>query len=302
MRKAILYSTALHAMVIAVAWLGVPSLFRPPPPIAPPIAVELVTDQPAEKPKPKPPAPKPRPPRAEAPPAPPPPAPEIPPPPQTALAVPEPAPEPPPPPPKAKPKPKPEPKPKAEPKPKPAPVKQIAAPAPRPRPKPPPREPKAKPKPKPDELQALLKNLAQQKAQRAREQKQAARAPEPTIPRPAPTPQRTALETRQLEQILIRAVRQQLTPCWNIPAGAKDAEAMQVGIRIRLGPDGTLRGAPVILDTSRLATDPFYRAVAESAVRALLNPECRPLRLPIDQYDIWKEITFNFDPGEALGR
>ena len=173
MRKAVLYSTALHATVIAVAWFGVPSLFRPPPPMAPPIAVELVMERPPEK---------------------------------------------------------------------------------------------------------------------------------PALPRPVPTRQRSALETRQLEQILIRAVRQQLSPCWNIPAGAKDAEAMQVGIRIRLSPDGTLRGAPAILDPNRLASDPYYRAVAESAVRALLNPECRPLRLPLDQYDIWKEITFNFDPGEALGR
>lgn len=301
MRKAILYSTALHATVIALAWFGVPSLFRPPPPIAQPIAVELVTDQPPKKPKPKPKprARKARPPRAEAPPAPPP-APDIPPPPQLALAKPEPAPEPPPPPPKAKPKPKP--KPVAAPKPKPAPVKQIAAPAPRPRPKPPPRETKAKPKPKPDELQALLKNLARERAERQREEKLAARRPEPAIPRPAPTPQRSALETRRLEQALIAAVRQQLSPCWNVPAGAKDAAAMHVGIRIRLSPDGMLHGPPVILDTNRLAKDPFYRAVAESAVRALLNPECRPLRLPLDQYDIWKDITFNFDPGEALGR
>jgi len=295
MRKGVLYSTALHAAVIAVAWLGVPSLFRPPP-VAPTIAVELVMEEPAKKPKPKPRAAKPRPPPAKAPPAPPP-APDIPPPPQTALAMPEPAPEPPPP--KAKPKPKP--KPKAVPKPKPAPVKQVAAPPPRSRPKPPPPKAKPKPKPKPDPLQAILKNLAKD-AQRAREQKQAALPEKPALPRPAATPRRSALETRQLEQVLILAVRQQLTPCWNIPAGAKDAQEMHVGIRIRLSPDGTLRGAPVILDTNRLATDPFYRAVAESAVRALLNPECRPLRLPLDQYDIWKEITFNFDPGEALGR
>jgi len=294
MRKAMLYSTALHAAVIAVAYFGVPSLFRPPAPVSPPIAVELVMDQPPEKPKPKakPSAPKPRPPRAEAPPAPPP-APDIPPPPQTALATPEPAPEPPPPPPKAKPKP--------------AAPKKVAAPAPRPRPKPPARTPEPKPKPKPkkpkpDEFQALLKNLAREKAAHAREKKQAALPEKPALPRPTPTPQRSALETRQLEQDLIFSVRAQLSRCWNVPAGAKDAEEMKVGIRIRLSPDGTLLGAPAILDPNRLAADPFYRAVAESAVRALLNPECRPLRLPLDQYDIWKEITFNFDTGEALGR
>lgn len=299
MRKAVLYSASLHAAVIVAAYFGVPSLFRSPPVVAPPIAVELVTDQPLEKPKPKPKpaAPKPRPPRAKAPP-PPPPAPDIPPPPQTALAVPEPPPEPPPPP-KAKPKPKPEPKPEARPAP---PMPKVAAPPPRPRPKPPARKPT--PKPQPDELQALLKNLAKQKAVRERErkrEKQAARQPRPDIPRPAPTPRRSSIETRRLEQELGQMVRRQLRDCWNIPAGAKDAQEMRVEIRIRLSPDGTLRGAPEIIDRNRLV-DPFYRAVAESAIRALYNPECRPLRLPLDQYDIWKEITFNFDPGEALDR
>lgn len=292
MRKAMIYSTALHAAVIAVAYFGMPTLLRPPPQVAPPIAVELVMDLPPQKPKPKPPTH--RPPRAEAPPA----APDIPPPPQIALAKPE----PPPPPPKAKRKPKPKPKPKAKAKPKPKPVKQVAAPRPRPRPKLPVVKPKRKPKPKPDQFQALLKNLAKRKVEHAREQKQAALPVKPVLPRTTPTPRRSAIETRQLEHALIVAVRQQLSPCWNIPGGAKDAQAMQVGVRIRLSPDGSLRGTPLVLDTARMGTDPFYRAVAESAVRALLNPDCRPLKLPLDQYDIWKEITFNFDPGEALGQ
>jgi hypothetical protein len=33
----------------------------------------------------------------------------------------------------------------------------------------------------------------------------------------------------------------------------------------------------------------------------VLNPRCSPLRLPYDEYDVWKNITFNFDPSEALG-
>ena len=42
--------------------------------------------------------------------------------------------------------------------------------------------------------------------------------------------------------------------------------------------------------------------IAESAVRALQNPGCQPLKLPYDQYEIWQDIIFNFDPGEALGQ
>ncbi len=77
---------------------------------------------------------------------------------------------------------------------------------------------------------------------------------------------------------------------------------MQIGIRIRLNPDGTLRGAPRIDDVGRLQNDSFYRAVAESALWALRNPGCSPLKLPYEQYDLWKDITLNFDPREALGQ
>ena len=99
---------------------------------------------------------------------------------------------------------------------------------------------------------------------------------------------------------LAQLVKQQITPCWNIPVGAKDAHRMRIGIRIFLNPDGSLRGVPRIEDTARINRDPFYRALAESAVRALRNPKCSPLRLPHDKYDIWQEISFNFDPREAL--
>ena len=96
-------------------------------------------------------------------------------------------------------------------------------------------------------------------------------------------------------------VRQQLAPCWSIPGGAKDAQDMKIGVQIRLNIDGSLRGVPRVLDSFRMRSDRTFQAMAESAVRALQNPRCSPLKLPYDQYDIWQNITFNFDPGEALG-
>ena len=101
---------------------------------------------------------------------------------------------------------------------------------------------------------------------------------------------------------LVQAVNRQVTPCWAIPAGAKDAANMSVAIRIRLNPDGALGGQPKVQDSGRLGSDLFFRAVAESALRALRDPQCMPLKLPYDQYDLWKEITFVFDPKEALGQ
>jgi hypothetical protein len=84
--------------------------------------------------------------------------------------------------------------------------------------------------------------------------------------------------------------------------GAKDAANMRVAIRMRLNPDGSLGAAPQIQDRRRMGGDPFFRAVAESALRALRDPSCVPIKLPYKYYDMWKDIVFNFDPREALGQ
>ena len=98
---------------------------------------------------------------------------------------------------------------------------------------------------------------------------------------------------------LAQAVNRQVSPCWSIPAGAKDAANMRVAIRIRMNPDGTLGAAPKVEDTQRMGRDTSFRVVAESALRALRT--CAPFKLPYDQYDMWKDIIFTFDPEEALG-
>jgi hypothetical protein len=44
---------------------------------------------------------------------------------------------------------------------------------------------------------------------------------------------------------LSQAINQQITPCWKIQAGARDAANMSVAVNIRLNPDGSLeRCAP----------------------------------------------------------
>jgi hypothetical protein len=47
-------------------------------------------------------------------------------------------------------------------------------------------------------------------------------------------------------------------------------------------------------------SDDFYRAAAESALRATKNPKCQPLPLPLDQYDQWRNMVLNFDPKDML--
>jgi len=299
MRKSAIISALVHGVVIALVYFGLPSLFQPRPVEDTPVPVEIVSlqdEMAATKPPPAPPQPAPAkptpPPKAETPPPPTPPEPP------KAAPVAE------TPPPEAEPLPlpkeKPKPPPKPEAKPKPAPQVAAAPPAP---------VPKRKPKPPPDQLQALLKNLAQQKAQQEKTQKAEKKAP-PKKAEPVDVksliaslnaPQRSEIDKRRLGATLAQLVKQQISPCWSIPGGAKDVQGMKIAVRIQLNQDGTLRGPPRLEDTGRLQSDPFYRAVAESALRALRNPNCSPLKLPLDQYDLWRDITFLFEPGEALG-
>lgn len=283
MRKAAIYSAVLHVMVVLIAYFGLPTLFRPAPVPNQPVPVDLVMEfKPAPPPKVKPapppprkkPAPAPVTPQVEMPPPPPPP--------QVARLEVEP-----------KPKPKPKAKPKAKPEPK-------AKPKPKARAKPVPK-PKAKPKPPPDRFQKLLKNLAKQKRKQDRPARKPPEQPEKKVAAADPVKRLTPLEQRRLAATIALLVKQQISACWSIPGGAKDVENMNIEIRILLNPDGTLRGAPRIQDQARMASDPFFRAVAESALRALRKPLCSPLKLPFGEYDVWKEIILTFNPREALG-
>ena len=151
-------------------------------------------------------------------------------------------------------------------------------------------------------MQALLKNLAKRKEELAQQQK-AEPKPDATVKLPARKSFALSAISQKLQaQKLTGMVKEQVAPCWSIPGGVENVHEITVGVQIRLNTDGTLRGAPRVVDSARMRTDRSFRVIAESAVRALLNPRCRPLKLPYDQYEIWKDITFNFDPGEALGQ
>jgi hypothetical protein len=103
---------------------------------------------------------------------------------------------------------------------------------------------------------------------------------------------------RPLSVSELDAIRQQISGCWLVPAGAKNAEDLIVEVRVRMRPDRTVAGTEV-LDPSKM-TDPFFRAAAESAIRALRNPNCSPLNLPADKYETWKSFIITFNPRDML--
>lgn len=86
-----------------------------------------------------------------------------------------------------------------------------------------------------------------------------------------------------------------LRKCWIVQAGAQNAKDLVVDIDVEIASDGTVMQAK-ISDVRKAEADGFYRAAAESARRAVLDPKCNPLPLPKDKYDQWRKMTLSFNP------
>jgi len=95
------------------------------------------------------------------------------------------------------------------------------------------------------------------------------------------------------------ALRRQIQQCWNVPIGARGIENMVVEIYIEVNEDRTVRKAEVV-DRLRMATDSFFRTVAESARRSLFHPKCAQLMLPPDRYKDWNKIRMMFNPADMF--
>ena len=168
--------------------------------------------------------------------------------------------------------------PKVEPKPE---VKKVEPPKPAP-PKPTP------PKPNVDNLvDSILKNQDSKSKIQTPEQQ-----PKPVkeITRVAPAAPQFASVVTASE---IEGVRSKIRPCWNAFGGAREAPI--VTLIVDMNQDGTPVKAE-IKETGRYNNDPVFRAAADSAYRAIMNPRCQPWPLSSEKYTSWRTITFNFDP------
>ena len=335
MRDAAVKSAILHVFVATFAWFGLPQLFDDAPVGERVIVVEMVdiADQrnlPSEivkepeepEPEAKPAPPEPEPETAElAPPPPPPPAEQAPPPPPE-IAEPEtesaPEPEPEPvemaaPEPETVPLPRPEPKPERipepEPEPEPAQVAQIPNEVTRPKRKP--NAPRPEPEPEPEQpkldfdraLESLDELELPEAVQVAEPEPEAAAAEEEkvddAIEQLLAADDRTFRSDSPLSITEIDSIRAQIQRNWNVPAGAQDAQMMIVKLRIQLGPDGTVRNVEVV-EKNRMNAEPFFRTMAESAVRAVKRTG-QIQNLSPEKYQLWRDIVVKFDPREMFG-
>ena len=114
-----------------------------------------------------------------------------------------------------------------------------------------------------------------------------------------PTPSPLAAFSENLTMSESDALRQQLSRCWSIQAGARYAEDLVVEVRLTVSPDRHVMSA-TIQDQWRYNQDSYFRAAADSAIRAVNSPQCETLNLPPDKYELWKDIVVTFDPREML--
>ena len=78
------------------------------------------------------------------------------------------------------------------------------------------------------------------------------------------------------------------------PPGGGD-QSLIVTLVVQMSRDGTPVKAEV-RDTRRYSSDPVFRAAADAAHRAIMNPRCQPWPLDPAKYSAWKTIVFNYDP------
>ena len=98
-------------------------------------------------------------------------------------------------------------------------------------------------KDRPDAFDSLLKNLTRQQTARAEEPTPAPKRMAALSP---PSAQPKAPLGTELTASEIDIVRQQLSRCWNIPAGARDARDLVVTIRGSIAPDGRVLQATIV--------------------------------------------------------
>jgi len=91
-------------------------------------------------------------------------------------------------------------------------------------------------------------------------------------------------------------VIQQLRSCFNPRAGTQIVGNEMVKISAKMDRAANVRKDTVqIIDTNISKSNPYYKAITESAVATLYNPLCSQLKLPLNKYESWKDLKITID-------
>lgn len=272
MRFGVFTSILFHLCAVGLAFVSLPDFLRTKVVESPVIPIELIaeaelaekTSVPAAAPKPKP--------KTEKPPD---------------LPKPE----------EIKPAPKPEPKPKVEPEPAPAPKPEEKKPEPKVEPVKPKTE---KPKPKNEDLDLDALSALVDKSRKT----EASSDADSTAELEADRAREAVGAGDRLAASEIDKMRAAVSRCWNASAiiGAPEPEKLVVEIDIDLNRDGTLSGAPRVVNSLEinLSGNRFWKVAEQNAVRAV--QACQPYDFfDPARYQDWKAFTLNFDPSQMAG-
>lgn len=93
--------------------------------------------------------------------------------------------------------------------------------------------------------------------------------------------------------------RAHLRRCWRMPVDLPDPDRLIVTVEFEINRNGTLNGQPRVTNPRNYSFDPYMRAAAESALRAVRA--CDPFPFADDpvlreHYALWRETEVVFDP------
>jgi outer membrane biosynthesis protein TonB len=98
-------------------------------------------------------------------------------------------------------------------------------------------------------------------------------------------------QAQKLSMSWVGALQARIKQCWNVPAGVRDAENIEIRVYFELRKDGTVASQPRLLAGPPSASGP---AIAESAIRAI--QQCQPYSfLPQAEYvGGWDRLDITF--------
>ncbi len=93
--------------------------------------------------------------------------------------------------------------------------------------------------------------------------------------------------------------------CWSVSSiiGAPEPEKLVVSLEFELNRDGTLASQPRVANATQinLSGNRFWKVAEREAISAVIK--CAPYDfLPLEQFETWKDMRLNFDPGQMVGR
>jgi len=153
--------------------------------------------------------------------------------------------------------------------------------------------PKPQPKREPDfSISSMLKDLRNEQSNNVQEENKEKKVKENlSSEKNKETSENSTLSISEKDLLI-----QQLTSCWIAPAGAKMNGTEKVVISVTVQRNrSVIENSVRIVDTNIAKSNTFYEPITESAMRTFFNPDCNPLKLPSDKYNLWKDLTITFD-------